>query len=107
RRLGDPRRRAGSPWGAKADSPAAAGRTPASAPAVREVALEEALPSGPRREAAPALAAPLGPALAAVAGALATDPARQVAWAHTLFNALGAVLGALASYFSLHRYLKV
>lgn len=38
------------------------------------------------------VAAPLGPALAAVAAALATDPARQVAWAHTLFNALGAVL---------------
>ncbi|HEY8552496.1 MAG TPA: Na/Pi symporter [Thermaerobacter sp.] len=38
------------------------------------------------------VAAPLGPVLMAAAGALTADPARQVAWAHTLFNALGAVL---------------
>ncbi|GAB6877692.1 Na/Pi symporter [Thermaerobacter litoralis] len=37
-------------------------------------------------------AAPLGPVLAGMAQALADDPARQVAWAHTLFNGLGAVL---------------
>ncbi|EKP94711.1 Na+/phosphate symporter [Thermaerobacter subterraneus DSM 13965] len=37
-------------------------------------------------------AVPLGPLLAAVARGLSSDPARQVAWAHTLFNVLGAVL---------------
>lgn len=39
-----------------------------------------------------AAAVPLGPLLAVAARALAADPARQVAWAHTLFNGLGAVL---------------
>lgn len=39
-----------------------------------------------------AVAAPLSPVLAALATALSTDPARQVAWAHTLFNAAGALV---------------
>lgn len=39
-----------------------------------------------------AVAAVLSPALAALAGALSADPARQVAWAHTLFNVIGALV---------------
>ncbi|HEY8393748.1 MAG TPA: Na/Pi symporter [Thermaerobacter sp.] len=37
-------------------------------------------------------AAPLSPVLAALCAALSADPARQVAWAHTLFNATGALV---------------
>ena len=59
---------------------------------LRGPALDLALFHLGMNAATAAVALPLGPALAAAAHALTDDPARQVAWAHTLFNILGAVL---------------